>query len=321
MTAIKSQLGRFILISCMALLSGRETLCASDDQLIAGAKKEGEVSLYLSTNLTDANGMMQSFKQKYPFVNVGLFRADNEKLLSRILTEASAGKFTADVVLISSFEVRVLIQKKLLQKYLSPESRFYPEGFTDKDGYWTSVYSIPRVMAYNTKLVRPDAAPKTYDDLLQPKWKGNVGLSDSAVLWYAGFLKFYGDEKGREYMKKLAAQKPAFRDSETVISQLLAAGEFPLGAHLFPPDRKPEKERRAGGLDSHHATHRNRPKADLAQQQGDASERGEAVYRFCSVQGRSRADSQFQSPSRSRRCAFGAQGRRSVVSRRPSLGR
>ena len=73
--------------------------------------------------------MMQRFKQKYPFVNVGLFRADNEKLLNRILTEASAGKFTADVVLISSFEVRVLMQKKLLQKYLTTESRFYPEGF------------------------------------------------------------------------------------------------------------------------------------------------------------------------------------------------
>ncbi len=58
MTAIKSQLGRVILISCMALLSGRVTLWASDDQLIAGAKKEGEVSLYLSTNLTDANGMI-----------------------------------------------------------------------------------------------------------------------------------------------------------------------------------------------------------------------------------------------------------------------
>ena len=229
MNTTRSRLGRFILISCLALLSGWETLWASDDQIIAGAKKEGEVSLYLSTNLTDANGMMQRFKQKYPFVNVGLFRADNEKLLNRILTEASAGKFNADVVLISSFEVRVLMQKKLLQKYLTPESRFYPEGFTDKDGYWTSVYSIPRVMSYNTKLVRPDAAPKTYDDLLQPRWKGNVGLSDSAVLWYAGFLKFYGDEKGRAYMKKLSAQKPAFRDSETVISQLLAAGEFPLG--------------------------------------------------------------------------------------------
>jgi iron(III) transport system substrate-binding protein len=91
------------------------------------------------------------------------------------------------------------------------------------------VYSIPRVVAYNTKMVKADAAPKTYDDLLQPKWKDSFGLSSSATLWYAGFLKYYGDEKGRDFMKKLSGQKPQFRDSETVISQLLVAGEFPLG--------------------------------------------------------------------------------------------
>ena len=109
------------------------------DDLIAGAKKEGNLVLYLSTNLTDANGMVQLFKQKYPFINVNLFRADNEKLLNRILTESTAGKFNGDTIMISSFEVRVLLQKKLLQKYISPHSQYYPEGFTDKDGFWTSV--------------------------------------------------------------------------------------------------------------------------------------------------------------------------------------
>jgi iron(III) transport system substrate-binding protein len=222
-------LAMVILTSCVTLFGAAQTVLPSDDHVIAEAKKEGEVALYLSTNLTDANGLIQRFNRKYPFIRVELYRTENEKLLSRILTEARAGKFTADVILISSFEVRVLMQKKLLQRYISAESQFYPAGFTDKDGYWTSVYSIPRVMAYNTTLVKADAAPKSYDDLLQPKWKGGVALSNSAVLWYAGFLKYYGDEKGRDYMKKLSAQKPAFRDSETVISQLLAAGEFPLG--------------------------------------------------------------------------------------------
>src|SRR5678816_4728727 len=102
-------------------------------------------------------------------------------------------------------------------------------GFTDKDGFWTSVYSIPRVIAYNTKMVRPELAPKTFDDLLNPRWKGGFGMSDSATLWYTGFLKYADEEKGRDFMRKLAAQKPAFRDSETVIMQLLGAGEFPLG--------------------------------------------------------------------------------------------
>ena len=202
---------------------------AAQDDVVAAAKKEGQLVLYLSTNLTDANGMVQLFKQKYPFINVNFFRADNEKLLNRILTETTAGKFNGDAILISSFEVRVLLQKKLLQKYASPHSQFYPEGFTDKEGFWTSVYSIPRVIAYNTNLVRGDAVPKTFDDLLNPRWKGNIGLSDSATLWYAGFLKYNGEEKGRAYMRKLAAQKPAFRDSETIITQLLAAGEFPVG--------------------------------------------------------------------------------------------
>ncbi|HEY7165384.1 MAG TPA: extracellular solute-binding protein [Candidatus Binatia bacterium] len=203
-------------------------LRAAED-LTASARREGELNLYLSTDLSDANAMIQAYKKKYPFVEVSFFRAGNEKLLSRILTESATGKFTGDVILISSFEVRVLMQKRLLQKYLSLESANYPEGFTDKEGYWTSVYSIPRVIAYNTRLVRPEAAPKSYDDLLQPRWKNGFALSDSAVLWYTGFLKFNGEEKGREFMKKLAAQKPAFRDSESIITQLLAAGEFPLG--------------------------------------------------------------------------------------------
>jgi iron(III) transport system substrate-binding protein len=103
--------------------------------VVAAAKKEGEVLLYLSTNLADANGMIQLFKQKYPFINVNFFRADNEKLLNRILTESTTGKFNGDAIMISSFEVRVLLQKKLLQKYVSPHSQYYPEGFTDKDGF------------------------------------------------------------------------------------------------------------------------------------------------------------------------------------------
>src|ERR1051325_8684905 len=216
-----------ILLVTLALSASVSPVRAVED-LVPAARREAELNLYLSTDLSDANAMIQAYRKKYPFVNVTFFRAGNEKLLSRILTESATGKFAGDAILISSFEVRVLMQKRLLQKYISPEAASYPAGFTDKDGYWTSVYSIPRVIAYNTRLVH-DPAPKSYDDLLQPRWKSSFALSDSAVLWYTGFLKFYGEEKGREFMKKLATQKPVFRDSESIITQLLAAGEFPLG--------------------------------------------------------------------------------------------
>ena len=217
-----------ITIICTSLTSRLLAATAEDDH-IAGAKKEGALVLYLSTNLADANGLVQLYKSKYPFVKVDMFRADNEKLLNRILTESAANKFNGDAIMISSFEVRVLLQKKLLQRYVSPHAKYYPEGFTDKEGYWTSVYSIPRVIAYNTNLAKPDVAPKSWEDILHPRWKGGFGLSDSATLWYTGFMKYLGEEKGRDFMRKLATQKPAFRDGESIVMQLLAAGEFPLG--------------------------------------------------------------------------------------------
>lgn len=99
-----------ILMGWISLNLNLSAALAQDD-VVAASKKEGQLVLYLSTNLTDANGIVQLFKQKYPFINVNLFRADNEKLLNRILTESTSGKFNGDVIMISSFEVRVLLQK------------------------------------------------------------------------------------------------------------------------------------------------------------------------------------------------------------------
>ena len=291
-----------ILMGWISLNLNLSAALAQDD-VVAAAKKEGQLVLYLSTNLTDANGIVQLFKQKYPFINVNLFRADNEKLLNRILTESTSGKFNGDVIMISSFEVRVLLQKKLLQKYVSPHSQAYPEGFTDKDGFWTSVYSIPRVIAYNTKLVPPQLAPKTFDDVLNPRWKGGFGLSDSATLWYTGFLKYAGEEKGRDFMRKLAAQKPAFRDSETVIIQLLGAGEFPLGL-VYSHQAATLKKRGAPVDCTHGPTHRHRIEAYRAQRQSAAPQRRQTVHRYGAVERRPGVDQELQSYSRPRRCHF-----------------
>jgi len=218
------------LLLCVTVIDPALPSASADEALVNGAKKEGNLLLYLSTNLADANATIQRFNQKYPFVRINLYRAENERLLNRILTEARAGKFEADVVLISSFEVRVLLQRELLQQYISPESRHYVEGFKDPKGFWTSVYSIPRVIGYNTSLVPANLAPTSYEDLLHPRWKGKILMSDSAFLWFTGFLNFRGEEKGRQYMKRLAAQMPGFQTGATLINQLVAAGEYPIGA-------------------------------------------------------------------------------------------
>ena len=200
-------------------------------------------------------------------------------------------------------------------------AKSYPEGFTDKDGFWTSVYSIPRVIAYNTNLVKPDVAPKTFDDVLNPRWKGGFGMSDSATLWYTGFLKFAGEEKGRDFMRKLAAQKPAFRDSETVIIQLLGAGEFPLG--LVYSHQAATMKKRGAPVDwvrtAQPIVTGLKPIALSAKAQHP--ERRQTIYRFGVVERRSGIDPQLQPHPRPRRCDFGIKRRNQTLPRRPALGR
>lgn len=132
--------------------------------------------MYLSTNLTDANGLIQRFNQKYPFVKVGLYRTENEKLLNRILTEASAGKFTADVILISSFEVRVLMQRKLLLRYISSESQFYPEGFNGMAQMAASLFVEGTSEILNWIIVAAAADHKGDIVEYQPLYRTNTGV-------------------------------------------------------------------------------------------------------------------------------------------------
>jgi iron(III) transport system substrate-binding protein len=81
-------------------------------------------------------------------------------------------------------------------------------------------------MAYNTQLVKPNEAPKKYEDLLAPRWKGRLGVNLQDPEWYVSLQRRWGKEKARNYLKALAAQQPGVRDGHNITAQLLAAGEF-----------------------------------------------------------------------------------------------
>jgi iron(III) transport system substrate-binding protein len=81
-------------------------------------------------------------------------------------------------------------------------------------------------MAYNTQLVRPNEAPKKYDDLLAPRWKGRLGVNLQDPEWYVNLQRRMGKEKARNFLQALAAQQPGLRDGHNITAQLLAAGEF-----------------------------------------------------------------------------------------------
>src|SRR5215468_10488214 len=183
----------------------RASTAANREQLIEGAKKEGEVILYASMNLEEANAIIQRFEGKYPFLKVKLNRTDSEKLLTKILVEARAKKSFADVIQTLGFAMHTLKKSQHLGHYLGSENGNYSKEFKE-EGYWTTVYTNPYVVAYNPRLVSKETVPRRYEDLLHPMWKGKMMMEPTKVDWFGGVLQLMGREKGLNYMRELAKQ-------------------------------------------------------------------------------------------------------------------
>jgi len=150
-------------------------------------------------------------------------------LLTRILNESRAGNYLFDVVRQSTFTIGQLIQRGLLQPYDSPERSGYNAGWKDKQGYWTSTDDNYFVIGYNTRLVSERDAPKSWEDLLLPKWRGQITLDPDNHVLFGGLEQSWGREKALAYFRRLAEQQIQFRKGNTLIAQLIVAGEYPLG--------------------------------------------------------------------------------------------
>jgi iron(III) transport system substrate-binding protein len=201
---------------------------AADERTIDAAKREGKVVWY--TVAGESAELAKSFEAKYPFVKVEVLRSTVFPLLNRILNEArSSQNQNYDVVRQSAFAMQVLIQKGLVQPYESPERKSYSLDAKDKAGYWTSTDENYFVIGYNTKLTPVGGAPKGWDDLLDPKWRGKIAMDPDNHLLYGGLEQRWGKKKATEYFKKLSGQQIQFRRGNTLLAQLIVAGEYPLG--------------------------------------------------------------------------------------------
>jgi len=138
-----------------------------------------------------------------------------------------------------------LKKKNLLGKYLPAEAKHLHKGFFDSEGYWSAVYMMPNVIGYNTRMVKRNEVPRLDEDLLNPKWKGKIGMDHTKPEWFAWKLKRMGEEKGIAYMKKLGAQELRLYAGLTIITNLLAAGEFPLVLNTYVHNAEDAKRKGA----------------------------------------------------------------------------
>jgi iron(III) transport system substrate-binding protein len=119
-------------------------------------------------------------------------------------------------------------QMGLMMPYKSPQAAAFAEGFKDPNGYWTDLYDNLIVSAYHTGRVKREELPKRWEDLLHPRWKKRMVTDRNEDRWFANMLHVMGEKKGMEFMQGLAKQEVAIRSGRSLITQLLAAGEFDL---------------------------------------------------------------------------------------------
>jgi len=228
---IKSMASTGLWIPLLLLLQPAASLAQTrtDPKIIEAAKKEGEVVWYTSMALDQSKVVVDRFQKNYPFIKPTLFRSSGGPLMNKVLTEARAGRYAFDVVGGRGEMIVAFKEKGLVAVYRSPETSMIDPDLYDKDGYWYVYYVVPNALGYNTKLVKKEELPKTYEDLLLPKWKGKkISIDESAYLILQGLISAWGREAAVGYMKKLAAQDPVVSRGNTERVAFVGAGEYPL---------------------------------------------------------------------------------------------
>lgn len=220
-------LALFILVNLLA--PATVSHAQTQEQLIAGAKKEGKLVVYASATAPQLQMYFATFNKKYPFIKTEYFRTGKQKLVSKILFEEKAKQRIADVVHTSVIETHILKKRGALSKYVPLEAASLPAQYKDPEGFWTSVYASGTLLGYNARQVKRAEVPKSYDELLNLRWKNAIAIDANKIEWFAMLLKL----KGRPFMEKLAALNPTLRDGNTLVLQLLAAGEFPIAAGVY----------------------------------------------------------------------------------------
>jgi iron(III) transport system substrate-binding protein len=215
-----------------------------EKHLIEGAKKEGKLIWYTNSGLDNVEGFVRDFEQLYPFLKLEYWRGKTRALNDKLLTEARAGVYKADVIKTSAGVLQPLIDANLLAPYNPPVRSLYPADL--KGRYWTSLMTALRVFGYNTDMVSDQDAPRSWEDLLDPKWKGKIMWDVSSQPEVLTLLLRWGEEKTENYFKQFVKNEPQIRRGRTVIAQLVAAGELPLAITIYAYNAEELRKQGAG---------------------------------------------------------------------------
>jgi iron(III) transport system substrate-binding protein len=228
-----------LVLAMMALLSMFPVAArAADAALVEAARKEGRVVWYTTLIVNQfVRPLTEAFEKKYG-IKVDYVRADSTEVGLRIVNEGQSGKMLADVF--DGFsQVAGLDRAGFVEHWMPEGARRFPKELYDPDGRWVASNQYVLTPGFNTDLVPKGTEPKTFDELLDPKWKGRIvwssNNSPSGAPGFIGLVLLHmGEEKGMDYLRRFAAQRPASVKlaARAVLDQVIA-GEYAIALQIF----------------------------------------------------------------------------------------
>ena len=224
----------------VATLSGPDRM----QKLIDGAKREGAVNIYSSATQEDMSAISGAFQKKYG-VKAVLWRGGTEDMMRRALAEARAGRFEVDTLETGGMGMEVFHREGLLQPITSDVTKELAPQASFPHREWVATRMNIFAIGYNTRVIPKQDAPRSWDDLLDPRFRGKLAVEDSSVDWLASMAADMGEERTVKLFRDMVARNGvSVRKGHTLLANLIASGEVPLSITVY--DNRIEQMKRDG---------------------------------------------------------------------------
>lgn len=194
--------------------------------LVKGAQPERVVEWYATLPVEHSKVLIEAFRQRYPFIEVKYTGGGGGRMVNRVVTEHRAGLNKFDVLGGTSTSHVALMKAGLIARNVTPIRKELRDGFMDTEGYRVAPFTYALVIGYNTRALSKEQRPRSYEELLEPKWKGQIGLEAAGYEWLGAMIDTMGEEKALAFARKLAMQNPRVQQGSSLLVQQMVAGEF-----------------------------------------------------------------------------------------------
>ena len=202
-------------------------------RLLDGARKEGALTLYSSAAAPDMNPQVAAFEKKYA-IKVKVWRGSSEDVAHRIINEQRGGRFEVDVAETAGPDLEALVREKALQEVRTPVATDLIPEATPAHRRWIMSRLSIFVAAYNTNLIKAAEAPKTYGDLLDPRWKGKLAIEADDANWFMQLSTVMGEEKAVRLFRDIVARNGiSVRKGHSLLANLVPTGEVPVALTVY----------------------------------------------------------------------------------------